>query len=207
MMPSLKSGLLKSGLGIGLLIALAACRGDMSASPPIHIVPDMDYQPKVKAQAASPLATHANGAGMRAPVPNTVARGSLPDPALASKDSSGAFVSANPVALTEAVLARGRDRFDIHCAVCHGYSGQGGNGEPDSENPGNGIVGRRWPVTIPNFHYVDGADNRVPEMADGEFFQVITDGKGTMPPYGPRIAPADRWAIVHYIRVLQSLSK
>ena len=69
------------------------------------------------------------------------------------------------------------------------------------------MVGRVWPVTIPNFHFVEGKDNRVPMMPDGEFFEVITYGKGTMPAYGPRISVEDRWAIVHYVRALQNLSK
>jgi mono/diheme cytochrome c family protein len=71
------------------------------------------------------------------------------------------------------------------------------------------MVGTLWPAVIPNFHFQagEGKDNRVPTMADGEFFEVITYGKNTMPAYGARISPEDRWAIVHYVRALQSLSK
>jgi len=197
----LTAGLLAAGFfGGGLL---TGCRGDISDAAPIHPVLDMDFQPKVKAQAPSGFATFAE----QPTLPKPVAMDSLPDPALANRDAGNAFVTRNPVPATEEVLARGRERFAIHCAICHGYSGQGGNGAPDSATPGNGIVGRRWPVVLPSFHHVEGADNRVPQMSDGEFFEVITNGKGTMPAYGPRIAPDDRWAIVHYIRVLQSLGK
>jgi mono/diheme cytochrome c family protein len=202
-----KNGMLQHGMLVLGLLAAAGCRGDISSAPPIHVVLDMDFQQKVKAQAESPLASHLDGRGMRTPAADTVARGSLPDPALANRDAAGAFVTKNPLPISEQVLARGKESFEIHCAICHGYSGQGGNGTPESESPGHGIVGRRWPVTLPNFHVVEGADNRVPQMPDGEFFEVISNGKGTMPAYGPRIAPEDRWAIVHYIRVLQSLTK
>ena len=71
--------------------------------------------------------------------------------------------------------------------------------------------GRRrcWPSAIPSFHWnpAAGADNRVPLLPDGEVFEYITNGKGTMPPYGSRLSVEDRWAIVHYVRALQSLSK
>lgn len=193
-----------------LLLSLGSCmRGGTSELPPVHIVLDMDFQPKLRAQSASQFEGWADGRGMRLPVadgngrPAVVARGSLPNQALANKDASGAFVTKNPIPVTDAVLHRGQERFEIHCAPCHGYSGQGGN-DPAT---GNGMVGRRWPVVIPNFHFVEGKDNRVATLAEGEYFEVITYGKGTMPAYGARIAPEDRWAIVHYLRALQRLSK
>jgi mono/diheme cytochrome c family protein len=193
-----------------LSLALTGCmRGGPSELPPVHLVLDMDFQPKLKAQSHSDFDGWADGRGMRLPVadgngrPAVVARGSLPKPALANKDATGAFVTKNPVAPSAAVLARGQERFNIHCAPCHGLSGQGGN-DPAT---GSGLSGRRWTVPIPNFHYVEGKDNRVASLADGEYFEVITYGKGTMPAYGARISPEDRWAIVQYLRALQRLSK
>jgi mono/diheme cytochrome c family protein len=194
-----------------LALILVGCRGGTSELPPVHLVLDMDFQPKLKAQSATDFAGWTDGRGMRTPVADgngntaVVARGSLPDPKLAHKAANGTLVKTNPVAATDAVLARGRERFDINCAVCHGFTGQGGN----DPNLGHGLVGRRWPVAIPNFHFQpgEGKDNRVPNLTDGELFDVITNGKGTMPRYGARITPEDRWAIVHYVRALQSLSK
>jgi mono/diheme cytochrome c family protein/predicted small lipoprotein YifL len=193
-----------------LSLSLTGCmRGGPSDLPPVHIVLDMDFQPKLKAQSHSNFDGWTDGRGMRLPVVDgngrtaVVARGSLPNPALAHKDATGAFVTKNPIAPSAAVLARGQERFNIHCAPCHGLSGQGGN-DPAT---GNGLAGRRWPVAIPNFHYVEGKDNRVANLADGEYFDVVTYGKGTMPAYGARITPEDRWAIVHYLRALQRLSK
>jgi mono/diheme cytochrome c family protein len=62
---------------------------------------------------------------------------------------------------------------------------------------------------VPTFHLQKeaGKDNRVANLTDGELYDVIANGKGTMPAYGARISPEDRWAIVHYIRALQQLSK
>lgn len=190
-------------------VSLASCRGDLSAKPPVHLVLDMDFQPKLRAQDDAQFAGWADGRSMRAPVADpsgrtlVVARDTLGDAKLSPRTANNAFVTQNPLPVSADVLARGRYLFDINCAVCHGYSGMGGN-HPEV---GHGMVGRRWPVAIPNFHFVQGADNRVPQMPDGEYFEVITFGKGTMPAYGPRIRVEDRWAIVHYVRALQQLSK
>ncbi|MCB9884418.1 MAG: cytochrome c [Planctomycetes bacterium] len=196
-------------IAVALLGAFAACRGGISDQPPVHLVLDMDFQPKLKAQSESHFEGWSDHRGMRVPPMDAngrtavVARGAMPRPELNNRDASNAFVTSNPVAATAEVLARGRKLFDINCAVCHGYTGQGGN-DPQK---GHGLVGRRWPVAIPNFHFVEGADNRVASLAEGEYFEVITNGKGTMPAYGARIAVEDRWAVVHYIRALQNLSK
>lgn len=194
------------------LLAFVSCRGGISDKPPVHLVQDMDFQPKLKAQSKSNFDGWSDHRGMRVPPMDAngrtavIARGAFPNPELNHRDASNAFVTKNPVAPTAAVLAQGRKSFDINCAICHGYTGQGGGG-PGTANTAHGLVGRRWPVVIPNFHEVTGNDNRVPRMPDGEYFEVITNGKGTMPAYGPRISAEDRWAIVHYIRALQTLSK
>jgi mono/diheme cytochrome c family protein len=209
-----------------LTIGLASCmRGGISHDPPVHLVLDMDFQPKLRTQSAAEFEGFADGRASRLPVSDpvstnplgktlVVARGSLVDAKLANRDAAGQFVKANPLALDTklthlgreiSVLERGRDRFDVYCAVCHGYSGLGGN----DPKQGHGLVGRRWPVAVPNFHFQpgEGKDNRVPTMADGEYYEVISYGKGTMPAYGARLSPEDRWAIVHYVRALQQLSK
>jgi mono/diheme cytochrome c family protein len=209
-----------------LALGLAGCmRGGISTDPPVHLVLDMDFQPKLRTQSATEFAGWADGRSMRLPVSDAssqsplgkqlvVAQGSLTNAKLANRDASGAYVKSNPLPLDHkfivlgrevSTIERGRDRFEIHCSVCHGYSGQGGN----DPKLGHGLVGRRWPAAIPNFHFQsgDGKDNRVPNMPDGEFYEVISVGKGTMPAYGARLSPEDRWAIVHYIRALQSLSK
>jgi mono/diheme cytochrome c family protein len=205
------------------IFSLGGCmRGGVSELPPVHLVLDMDFQPKLKTQSKTEFEGWTDHRSSRLPVRDpvstdplgktlVVARGSLPNTSLAHKDAAGAFVKANPLPLTHkftvlgrevTTIDRGMERFDIHCSICHGYSGQGGNG-----NTGHGLVGRRWPVVVPNFHFADGKDNRVANLTDGELFDVITYGKNTMPAYGARLSVEDRWAIVHYVRAIQSLSK
>ena len=101
--------------------------------------------------------------------------------------SGGQLLQRLPVGLTRGLLERGRQRFDIFCAVCHGAGGYG-----------DGMIVQRGFPPPPSFHI-----ERLRSAPDGHFFEVITRGYGLMYPYGYRVAPADRWAITAYIRTLQ----
>ncbi len=92
-----------------------------------------------------------------------------------------------PLKLTPALLERGRERFDIYCAVCHGANGDG-HGE---------IVQRGFPAP-PTYHSA-----RLRQAPIGHFYDVITNGYGVMYSYASRVEPSDRWAIAAYIRALQ----
>jgi len=52
-------------------------------------------------------------------------------------------------------------------------------------------------------HPADLTQTRLIEASDGDLFNVITYGRRTMPPYGAPNRPAERWAIIAYVRVLQ----
>lgn len=94
----------------------------------------------------------------------------------------------NPVQRTAASLERGRDRYDIYCAVCHGDKGLG-----------DGPVATKLANAVRNL-----TDQRVLDQTDGWIYGVITNGFGAlMPEYGSRIRPEDRWHIVNYMRTLQ----
>jgi len=202
-----------------LLLALPAitgCRGEISRKPPVHLVKDMDFQAKYKAQSEASFAGWTDGRAMRDPVPGTVARGHLgaldPDPDVARLHvykRGDAYVTQNPLPLTAETLERGQEHFNINCAICHGRTGRG-----------NGPVGLRWPTKPSSFLTVAGPvpfpdrkgedqkpdrmdDGRVPKLVDGEIFDVITNGRSTMPAYGHQVPVEDRWAIIHYIRALQ----
>jgi mono/diheme cytochrome c family protein len=92
-----------------------------------------------------------------------------------------------PFPVTDQVMARGRERFDIYCAPCHGRTGVG-----------DGMIVRRGYRRPPSFH-----DDRLRTVAVGHFFDVMTSGFGAMPDYAAQIKAEDRWAIAAYIRVLQ----
>jgi hypothetical protein len=107
------------------LTTLEGCmRGCKSSEPPIHLNPSMFNQPKYKAYASS--AFFYDGKRCARPVPGTIARGHLPgDPALdEGKNPDGSPVTTSPIAVDEALLARGQDRFDIYCRPCHDERGE-----------------------------------------------------------------------------------
>jgi mono/diheme cytochrome c family protein len=90
--------------------------------------------------------------------------------------------------ITMALLERGRQRFDIACSPCHGRTGEA-----------DGMIVQRGFPKPPSYY-----DDVLRKAPDQLFYDVITNGYGLMYPYADRVAPADRWAIVAYIRALQA---
>ncbi|HKU86877.1 MAG TPA: c-type cytochrome [Casimicrobiaceae bacterium] len=175
---------------------------------------DMYNQPKFKPLAASTL--WGDGRSARPEVRGAVAYsagalagtssgrlGELPAPASEAPtypvDDNGQIranltpdaprptLATNPLPITRATLERGRERFDIYCAPCHSVAGDG-----------DGMVVRRGFPSPPSYH-----TDRLRKAPDAHFYSVITNGYGVMYAYADRVAPADRWAIVAYIRALQ----
>jgi mono/diheme cytochrome c family protein len=97
-------------------------------------------------------------------------------------------VATSPVSGDETLLARGAERYAIYCAPCHDVRGNG-----------RGILYERGKVPTPSLH-----EERIRALPDGEIFDVVTQGKGLMPAYGYPIPPADRWAILAWVRHLQT---
>jgi mono/diheme cytochrome c family protein len=123
------------------------------------------------------------------PLPaGTVARGFLQEDSRVFAGKVGnALVTEFPFPVDAALLARGRERFDIFCSPCHDRTGSGG-----------GMVVKRGYRAPPSFHI-----ERLREAPVGHFLDVITNGFGAMPDYSVQIDVSDRWAIVAYVRALQ----
>ena len=146
----------------------------------------MNDEPRYKPLAASDFFSDHQSA--RPQVPGTIARGHLRlDQAFYTGTMNGVFVDAFPVAVTRDLLARGQERFEIFCSPCHGRLGDG-----------DGMVVERGFRRPPSYHI-----DRLREAPVGHFFDVITNGFGAMASYASRVPPADRWAIVAYVRALQ----
>lgn len=92
-----------------------------------------------------------------------------------------------PIPVTKELIDRGQDRYNIYCIVCHGPVGNA-----------DGMIVRRGFVAPPTYH-----DDRLRNAPVGHFYDVMTNGWGRMSSYAAQIQPADRWAIVAYIRALQ----
>lgn len=131
-----------------------------------------------------------DGQSARLPVAGTVPRGDLrlgANELLYSGKINGQVADVFPFPVTRQVLDRGRERFNIYCSPCHGYSGDG-----------DGMIVQRGFRRPPSYY-----DERLRNAPAGHYFDVITNGLGVMYPYGYRVPPRDRWAIIAYIRALQ----
>ena len=172
-----------------LILVLAGCRGSSSSRPPIHISPNMDMQEKFEAQERNPF--FADGRAMRVHVQGTVARGGLREDTeyYDGKTANGSFVTQNPLQIDAAFMERGRDQYEVFCAVCHGSVGDG---------LGIIMTGNYGYVPAPTYH-----SDALRSQPNGYFYDVITSGVRTMPSYAQQIRVKDRWAIVAYIRALQ----
>lgn len=174
------------------LAMIARARATNQTTPRINIIPDMDIQAKYKPQSEN--AIFADGRAMRPEIPGTVARGRLKeDAAFFTGRSENQWVSS-PVEVTEQVMHRGRERFEIYCSPCHGMGGYG-----------DGLVAKRadqlqegtWTPPL-SLH-----SETVRTQQDGQIFNTISHGIRSMPSYASQIPPADRWAIIAYVRALQ----
>lgn len=177
----------KATLLAALGLLAAGCRGQVSSEPPIHLVPDMDWQPKFRPEAENDF--FSDGRAMRKPVEGTIAVGHLDadDAYYRGVGADGAFVPRMPGKVDEKTLTRGEERFNIFCSACHDRTGSG-----------KGMIPRRT-----NWMAADLAVDRLRNAPDGQLFDTISNGKNTMPAYRAQIPVADRWAIVAWVRVLQ----
>lgn len=180
-------------------MVIARARVAKSSQPRIHILQDMDNQPKFRAQHATAMFNDQRA--MRPPVEGTVARGGLDldDHLHRGLNDAGGWATTLPdsIPLNEATLRRGQERFNIYCAPCHAENGDG-----------NGIVHLRalkwmergeatWVQPVSVFD----AQRRVQPI--GQIYNSITHGIRTMAGYESQVPTEDRWAIAAYVKALQ----
>jgi mono/diheme cytochrome c family protein len=159
---------------VPMLAGLGGCRVDMHVDPKLEPLTRSEF--------------YADGRASRSPVPGTVARGQLrADTYFYTGKVGGNPGDQMPFPVTEAVLERGRERFNIYCSPCHSELGDGA-----------GMIVQRGLRRPPSFH-----SPRMLEAPLGHFFDVMTNGFGAMPDYAAQVAPRDRWAVAAYIRALQ----
>lgn len=184
---------------------IARSRAVPSDKRRIHLIQDMDNQPKFRAQQQSPI--FADHRAMRPPVSGAVAKGDLN---LDSHFMQGVIYGANgqpqwatsfpsSVSVDMNFMNRGKERFEIFCTPCHGFSGYGDGivHKRAMELVSTGTNGTEW-VQPKSLH-----DPTVRDQPLGQIFNSITHGIRTMPAYDSQIPVADRWAIVAYVEALQ----
>lgn len=189
------------------VLALVGFRGTKFTNPPIQLVPDMKHQPKFLPQHESrffvdgradhqmvegsvPIGYNLPGRYYQTGVSNV--SGESHFTGLMTYLDTGVmgdvYGTGIPLQVTKAFLARGRERFDIYCAVCHDKTGNGG-----------GVAKSFGLVTVASLQ-----DERIRMQPDGQIYSTIVHGKNTMGAYGPLVGVEDRWAIIAYLRALQT---
>jgi mono/diheme cytochrome c family protein len=161
-------------LAVGLVSFLVGCRQDMHDQP--------------KFFPLRGTAFYADGRSVRPQVPNTVARGQLHvDSYFYTGMVDGKEGEGLPFPVTRELLARGQERYNVYCTPCHSRVGNGG-----------GMIVQRGYSPAANLQ-----GDRLRAAGLGHFFNVITNGYGSMPDYAAQLTPIDRWAVAAYIRALQ----
>ena len=171
----------------GRAVAAMAATASLALVTGCHT--DMWMQEKVLPLQSSTF--FADGMASR-PLPlGTVARNGLQQSDLMYRGIvNGKLATVFPFQITRTDLERGKKRYDIYCSPCHGFTGSG-----------DGMVARRgFSLVTPPADY---NTPRLRKMPIGHFFDVMTNGYGTMFSYASRVSAADRWRIAAYIRVLQ----
>jgi mono/diheme cytochrome c family protein len=165
-------------LAVAICLALAGCNWDLHDQPRYETLEASDFF--LDGQSARPL--------VQGTIPYR-GEGQWQDegPFDSGKDGEGKFVGEIPIEIDRALLERGQERFNIYCAMCHAPTGSG-----------NGMIVQRGFRRPPSLHI-----ERLRSAPAGHFFDVITNGFGTMPSYRVQVEPRDRWAITAYVRVLQ----
>jgi mono/diheme cytochrome c family protein len=159
---------------VAATLLLAGCREDMHNQPKFIPLRENSFYPDLRSAR---------------PIPEgTVARGQLEDDALLYTGKvDGKEADQFPFQITAPDLARGQERFNIYCSPCHSQLGDG-----------NGMIVQRGFKRPPDY-----TDPRLMKAPVGHFFNVMTNGWGSMADYSAQIPIADRWRIAAYIRALQ----
>jgi len=170
-----RRGLTLAALAAALLMTGCAEAGQMHSQP--------RYDPL---EASS---FFADGRSARVPVDGTVPYSDVSpnSPELTGLDEAGALLEGFPVEINAELVQLGQERYDIYCTPCHGVTGEG-NGKATQ-------FGFPKPPSL--------LDTASREMTTGQLFQIITEGRGDMFPYGYRVKPNERWAVIAYMRAMQ----
>lgn len=188
--PRFSPGLFKAFLVVVVASAFAVPLA-IVALPYLEILNDMAVQPKAKTQGHYGWFQGETIDVERAPVEGTMPMDHFPYH-LEGKDEKTADIAAeilkNPVTPTLEILEEGRKLYEYYCWTCHGRTGVG-------DGP---IIGPDLFPAPPSLH----TDTAL-KLEDGRIYHIICRGQNTMPGYIDKFTPAERWAIIHYVRALQ----
>lgn len=225
----MNSGRRLAAAGLTLAVTLlGGCRGDRTDKPPRQFFPDMDDQPKWDPQETT--TQFADGRAARPAVPGTVPFGrAAVDPVaqgdrawaagyltervdflaeddavylgvMPGTDGAMVYVAEAPVPVTRELIEIGQAKFNIYCATCHGFEGDGKGSK----------VAEKWAVPVANLLGSPYNDRTQEKGTDGYLFHIareglwdVATGANRMPGYKHAIDEHEAWGVVAYVRALQ----
>ncbi len=129
-----------------------------------------------------------NGISAQLPVKGAISRGTF---VYEYPNSEAGYQSAkdslrSPIAINENNLSKGKQNFDIYCAICHGTTGDG-----------QGVLVKNEKfLGVPN--YKDRA------ITEGSIYHVIMYGRNMMGSHASQLKENERWQIVQYVEKLRA---
>jgi outer membrane protein OmpA-like peptidoglycan-associated protein len=109
-----------------------------------------------------------------------------------------ADMTSNPVNLTDAGLARGKELYEVYCGICHGEKADGNGYLVRDAVPAKGDLGGKYPAQPTNL-----TSDEFKAASEGRFYHAIMYGKNVMGSYKDKLSYEERWQVIHHIRKLQ----
>ena len=147
---------------------------------------DMVHSPAYESYSPNP--NFKDGKTMQPPVAGTIPRGVTAYPWQKTDEDRAvaAKLLVNELEYTMENMARGKKKYEIFCAQCHGEKGDG---------QGSLFTSKKY--TYPPASLLSP---KMKENPEGDIYHVITVGHGIMAEHGTLIRPDDRWRIAMYIK-------
>ena len=123
------------------------------------------------------------------------ANGSVTYPYADTEDGRTAAMAgilSNPFPITEKGLAKGKNLYNIYCAICHGEKGDGAGYLVRDD-------GGKYPVQPANFLLEEQV-----AATNGRYYHAVYFGRNLMGSYKDKLSYEERWDVIHYIRSLQA---
>jgi len=193
------------------VVSILGFRGDTSKNPPLEVFPDMDRQLKFLEQSENNL--FSDRRSDRLPPAGSVVRGNAldlgnvfssdvdigSDVLRTGKNPDGNFSTRIPaeVEIDMALMRQGREAYDIHCSNCHGKYGNGRGVTAQFD-----LVPKNLSDPMVKATYLEALQ----PWSDGQIYNAISNGSASQIMLGlaDKLNPKERWAIVLYVRALQS---